>query len=116
MNKQPFAPPHPSLSLTHLMMAGERPHASPGQPQGSPHPASTTPALTMTSSPSQGRFVVLVRAGVDEEVVRGPWWSPWWGTHSLALLAISVRERATPLTLASLGLFCSPIPKSRVSR
>jgi len=49
----------------------------------------------MTPSPSQGRFVVIVRAGADEEVVRGPLWSPWWGTHLLALLAISVRERAS---------------------
>src|SRR5258706_6428154 len=26
---------------------GEQPHLSPGQPQGSPHPLTTTPALTM---------------------------------------------------------------------
>ena len=39
---------------------GEWPHASPGQPQGSPHPLVTTPALTMTPSRLRGRAVVIV--------------------------------------------------------
>src|SRR6266478_991522 len=82
-----------TLSLTHVVMAGGAAAHLPRATSRVPPPLVTTPALTMTPSPSQGRFVVIVRAGADEEVVRGPLWSPWWGTHLLALLAISVRER-----------------------
>ena len=50
------------------------------------------PALTMTPSCSRGRLVVIVRAGEDADVGKGPLWSPWWETHSLALTRKSASE------------------------
>ena len=36
----------------------------------------------MTPSRSRGRLVVIVRAGEDADVGKGPLWSPWWGYAS----------------------------------
>src|SRR5437016_5378635 len=49
-----------SLPDTFWRWPGERPHASPGQPQGSRQHATTTPALTMIRSRLRGRAVVIV--------------------------------------------------------
>src|SRR5258708_36750466 len=68
-----------SRSDTFLRELVEWPHSSPGQAQGSQGsrpPLATTPALTMTPSPTSGRPVVIVGAGEDVDVGRGPLWSP----------------------------------------
>src|SRR5258706_14799938 len=53
-----------SLPDTCWCWPGERPHSSPGQPQGSPSHPSAAPALTMTPSRLRGRAVVIVGEGI----------------------------------------------------
>src|SRR5207244_10288211 len=64
---------------------------SPGQPQESPHHASTTPALTMIRSRPRGRLVVLVRTGTL--VVA------WAGDALAGLMSKGVRERGVTTAL-----------------
>src|SRR5258706_15101 len=67
-------------------MRGERPHSSPGQPQGSRHHPSAAPALTMTPSRLRGRAVVIGGGG-------DPCGRPGGGTYALASLEhVSGRE------------------------
>src|SRR5260221_8587918 len=67
-------------------MRGERPHSSPGQPQGSRHHPSAAPALTMTPCRLRGRAVVIVGEG-------DPCGRPGGGTYALASLEnVSGRE------------------------
>src|SRR5438270_4177077 len=55
-----------TLSPCHFVAAAwERPHLTPGRPQGSSPHIQTAPALTMRRSTSPGGFVVIVRAGAE---------------------------------------------------
>src|SRR5438270_3479124 len=47
---------------------------------GLPLHLTPTPTHTMTPCLARVRLVVIVRAGADADVGRGPLWSPWPGT------------------------------------
>src|SRR5947209_4807517 len=77
-HRLPSGPGVTPLSLTHVRAR-----------QARTYPARATTRVlspTMTTARPRQRLGVIVRAGVDEDVVLGPLWLPWGGVGPLAQL------------------------------